>query len=107
MNPGEELVQEPFERLIEEQRLLAYPYDGFWRAMDTFKDKMLLDEDAARATRPGRSGPGESGTAARGSAHDAWRGDAQAADEAPVPDLPQHHRRRRPRDAAHDREDIP
>ena len=37
MRPGEELVLEPFERLIASS-LLAYPYDGFWRAMDTFKD---------------------------------------------------------------------
>ncbi len=52
MNPGEELVREPFERLIKEQRLLAYPYDGFWRAMDTFKDKLELDKIAAGADPP-------------------------------------------------------
>jgi glucose-1-phosphate cytidylyltransferase len=52
MHPGEELVREPFERLIEEQRLLAYPYDGFWRAMDTFKDKVELDAIAAAGHPP-------------------------------------------------------
>jgi glucose-1-phosphate cytidylyltransferase len=31
INDGEELVHEPFRRLIETQNLLAYPYDGFWR----------------------------------------------------------------------------
>jgi glucose-1-phosphate cytidylyltransferase len=43
MRPGEELVLEPFQRLITEKQLLAYPYDGFWRNMDTFKDKQVLD----------------------------------------------------------------
>ncbi len=40
---GEELVHEPFARLIEEGRLAAHRYDGFWMSMDTFKDKQLLD----------------------------------------------------------------
>ncbi|MDP9148713.1 MAG: sugar phosphate nucleotidyltransferase [Myxococcota bacterium] len=44
MRPGEELVLEPFQRLMEQRELLAIPYDGFWRNMDTFKDKMQLDE---------------------------------------------------------------
>lgn len=43
MNPNEELVIEPFQRLMEKRELLAIPYDGFWQNMDTFKDKMLLD----------------------------------------------------------------
>jgi glucose-1-phosphate cytidylyltransferase len=41
---GEDLVFEPFERLIADRELLAYPYDGFWRNMDTFKDKQQLDD---------------------------------------------------------------
>jgi glucose-1-phosphate cytidylyltransferase len=41
---GEELVQEPFYRLIEEKQLIAYPYDGFWACMDTFKEKQMLDD---------------------------------------------------------------
>lgn len=43
MKPGEELVVEPFQRLIEIEQLHGYRYDGFWTAMDTFKDKQLLD----------------------------------------------------------------
>ena len=39
----EELVIEPFHRLIREQQLAAYEYDGFFAAMDTFKDKQYLD----------------------------------------------------------------
>ena len=41
---GEELVREPFQRLIDQQALLAYRYDGFWQCMDTFKDKQRLEE---------------------------------------------------------------
>jgi glucose-1-phosphate cytidylyltransferase len=44
MQPGEELVREPFHRLIEKQALLAYKYTGFWQCMDTFKDKQRLEE---------------------------------------------------------------
>jgi glucose-1-phosphate cytidylyltransferase len=44
MHPGEELVIEPFQRLIQEQQLAAYEYDGFFAAMDTFKDKQQLDD---------------------------------------------------------------
>jgi glucose-1-phosphate cytidylyltransferase len=49
---GEELVEEPFERLIEKQGLMAYKYDGFWTAMDTFKDKQQLDELYSRGDAP-------------------------------------------------------
>lgn len=41
---GEELVQEPFRRLIETGNLLGYAYDGFWKSMDTFKEKQELDD---------------------------------------------------------------
>ena len=44
MRPGEELVQQPFERLVAERQLIGYSYDGFWACMDTFKDKQQLDE---------------------------------------------------------------
>jgi glucose-1-phosphate cytidylyltransferase len=43
IEPGDELVERPFERLIEREQLLAYPYDGFWAPMDTLKDKQRLD----------------------------------------------------------------
>jgi glucose-1-phosphate cytidylyltransferase len=39
----EELVIEPFHRLVEEKQLIGYPYDGFWASMDTFKDKQQLE----------------------------------------------------------------
>jgi glucose-1-phosphate cytidylyltransferase len=44
MQPGEELVREPFQRLIDKQALLAYHCPGFWQCMDTFKDKQHLEE---------------------------------------------------------------
>jgi glucose-1-phosphate cytidylyltransferase len=44
IQPGEELVREPFQRLIEKQALLSYKYTGFWQCMDTFKDKQHLEE---------------------------------------------------------------
>ena len=39
----EELVLEPFQRLMQERELVGYSYDGFWAGMDTFKDKQQLD----------------------------------------------------------------
>jgi len=50
VQPGEELVIEPFRRLIRDRQLAAYEYDGFFAAMDTFKDKQQLDDfyDAGR-----------------------------------------------------------
>ncbi len=44
MQPGEELVHEPFQRLIKEGQLTAYRHDGFWQPMDTFKEQRQLDE---------------------------------------------------------------
>jgi glucose-1-phosphate cytidylyltransferase len=43
LRKGEDLVEEPFRRLIESDQLLAYPYDGFWAPMDTLKDQQLLE----------------------------------------------------------------
>ena len=40
---GEELVEEPFHRLLRNQQLIGYRYDGFWASMDTFKDKQQLE----------------------------------------------------------------
>jgi glucose-1-phosphate cytidylyltransferase len=52
IEPGDELVLEPFQRLIERRELLSIPYDGFWRNMDTFKDKVQLDEINASGAAP-------------------------------------------------------
>jgi glucose-1-phosphate cytidylyltransferase len=52
INEGEELVEEPFERLIDVGKLNGYKYDGFWSAMDTFKDKTRFDEMVAEGRTP-------------------------------------------------------
>jgi glucose-1-phosphate cytidylyltransferase len=43
IQPGEDLVEEPFRRLIGERQLIAYRHDGFWRAMDTLKEMQELE----------------------------------------------------------------
>ena len=52
MQPGEELVDKPFGRLIEKQLLGTYRHDGFWQAMDTFKDKIAFDRMEAQGNCP-------------------------------------------------------
>jgi len=54
VQPGEELVEAPFQRLILERRLIAYNYDGFWAAMDTFKDKKRFDDMVDKGETPWR-----------------------------------------------------
>jgi glucose-1-phosphate cytidylyltransferase len=38
----EELVEEPFQRLIAKGELITYKHHGFWASMDTFKDMQQL-----------------------------------------------------------------
>lgn len=52
LGEGEELIEEPFRRLINDRRLTAYKYDGFWGCMDTFKEKQDLDEKFAKGDAP-------------------------------------------------------
>lgn len=49
---GEELVEEPFHRLIAKERLWAPRHRGYWAAMDTFKDKITFDRMEARGNCP-------------------------------------------------------
>jgi glucose-1-phosphate cytidylyltransferase len=48
LHDGEELVIQPFQRLVRENKLMAYKYDGFWACMDTFKEKQRLDDMSAK-----------------------------------------------------------
>ena len=41
---GEELVVEPFQRLIKENQLIGYKYDKFFYCMDTFKEQQELND---------------------------------------------------------------
>lgn len=52
MKEGEELVEQPFHRLITAKKAIAYPYSGYWQAMDTFKDKITIDRAYARGNAP-------------------------------------------------------
>jgi glucose-1-phosphate cytidylyltransferase len=52
MEPGEELVEEPFARLAGEQKLWTTKYEGFWQSMDTFKDKIGFDRMWGRGELP-------------------------------------------------------
>lgn len=52
MNDGEELVVEPFSRLIKEKKLLGYVYDKFWHCMDTFKEQQELNDMFEHGTAP-------------------------------------------------------
>ncbi len=52
MEPGDELVEAPFQRLIKKQQLFAHRHTGFWKAMDTYKDKLSFDEDYENGRRP-------------------------------------------------------
>jgi len=49
---GEELVVEPFDRLVQKRQLATFRYEGFWQPMDTFKDKITLDRLEARGECP-------------------------------------------------------
>lgn len=49
---GEELVVEPFHRLIAEKQLVTYRNPGFWACMDTFKEKKMFDDMYARGEMP-------------------------------------------------------
>jgi glucose-1-phosphate cytidylyltransferase len=35
---------EPFKRLIENDQLMAYKHEGFWRSMDTLRDRQVLQD---------------------------------------------------------------
>jgi len=52
MREGEELVVEPFKRLMDEGQLVAYKHRGFWGSMDTLKDKMILEDMMEKGRTP-------------------------------------------------------
>jgi glucose-1-phosphate cytidylyltransferase len=54
MNEGEELVIEPFNRLIASGQLMAYRHEGFWRSMDTLRDRQMLEDMVEQGRMPWR-----------------------------------------------------
>jgi glucose-1-phosphate cytidylyltransferase len=43
LRPGEDLVEEPFHRLMGDGKVLAQRHPGFWSPMDTLKDQQWLE----------------------------------------------------------------
>jgi glucose-1-phosphate cytidylyltransferase len=72
MRPGEELVVEPFQRLIGENKLATHPYEGFWRCVDTFKDLQALESLYSKGHPP----------------WELWRREAPAAVSRPAASAP-------------------
>ncbi len=54
LGPGEDLVNEPFRRLIEARELITLKHDGFWACMDTFKERQQLEDLWSQGAPPWR-----------------------------------------------------
>lgn len=52
VHAGEELVEAPFQRLMADGRLYAFKHQGFWAAVDTYKDKVSLDRRHEQGDAP-------------------------------------------------------
>lgn len=52
IHDGEELVLEPFQRLVSQGELIAYKNPGFWACMDTFKEWKVFNEMYDRGDTP-------------------------------------------------------
>ena len=55
IEPGDELVEETFARLIAARELVAYRYEGFFGPMDTIKDRQRLESMHESGKAPWRS----------------------------------------------------
>jgi len=47
INYGEELVEEPFKRLISSNLLACYETNEYWRSIDTYKDLLEAEDEIA------------------------------------------------------------
>jgi glucose-1-phosphate cytidylyltransferase len=54
LRPGEELVGEAFQRLIDRGLLVTYRHEGFWAPMDTLKDRQILEQMLEAGNGPWR-----------------------------------------------------
>lgn len=52
IEPGEDLVAEPFRRMIAERKVYAHKFEDFWSPMDTFKERTYLDDLYSRGPAP-------------------------------------------------------
>lgn len=66
LNENEDLMEDAIVRLVRRERVLAYPYKGYWSPADTVKERAQLDEMYHRGHcpwmiwDPDRSGQGAS-----------------------------------------------
>ncbi|HLY51585.1 MAG TPA: sugar phosphate nucleotidyltransferase [Steroidobacteraceae bacterium] len=52
MREGEELLEQPFARLVAQGRLMSYRHAGFWQSLDTYADKVRFERMTARGECP-------------------------------------------------------
>lgn len=52
LHDGEDLIAEPFERMVHDGRLHSMRHEGFWSCMDTYKEKQAMDEMWAHGITP-------------------------------------------------------
>jgi glucose-1-phosphate cytidylyltransferase len=52
MRAGEDLVDQPFQRLIEARELITVQHQGFWACMDTFKERQQLEDLWSKGNAP-------------------------------------------------------
>jgi glucose-1-phosphate cytidylyltransferase len=52
IQPGEDLVDAPFQRLIAESELMTIQHTGFWACMDTFKERQQLEDLWSKGAAP-------------------------------------------------------
>src|SRR5215831_7630544 len=52
LGAGEDLVAQPFNRLVRDEQLLAFQHEGFWAPMDTLKDHQVIQSMYETGIRP-------------------------------------------------------
>jgi glucose-1-phosphate cytidylyltransferase len=52
LRPGEDLVEEPLQRLLATDQVLAHRHDSFWSPMNTLKDQERLESLHERGEAP-------------------------------------------------------
>lgn len=52
LRPGQDLVADTLTRLAHENKVIAYPYDGFWMPADTVKERAALEQLALTGQAP-------------------------------------------------------
>ena len=73
LNEGEDLVEDAIVRLVVGDRVMAYPYKGYWSPADTVKERAQLDE-----RYPGRLPVDDLGSGTLGRGHLGGRRSAQS-----------------------------